>query len=1097
MMKRVITALNLWIFISVLSCGLLRAQATAQISGTVKDQTGAVLPGVDVTATRTDTGVQRATVTNETGSFVMANLPLGPYRLEAALPGFRTYVQTGIVLQVNSNPVVNPVLEVGQVTEQVEVQANAALVETRNVGVGQVIENQRILELPLNGRNVTDLITLAGSSVLMSTGALGGVPGTVRISVAGSVEYGVSYNLDGAMHNNPFDNANLPFPFPDALQEFKLETSGLTAQNGGHSGGSVNSVTKSGTNELHGDLFEFVRNDLFNARPYFALTGSTLKRNQFGGTLGGPIAKNRLFFFGGYQRTTLRQDPANLEAYVPTAAMLAGDFTAFASPQCNTGRQINLRAPFVNNRVSPALFNKAAVTIASRLPKSDDACGLFKYGRMNNNDDTQYVGKVDYQRTDKDSIFGRVLLYTYFRPLPFSFTPNNILNTVQRGEDDLVQMYTIGDTHLYGPNVVNAFRMTVNRSAIAGKGASYFSACDVGIKIYCGLYKEPYMILSVTGGGNMAVGNGANGTSATYRVTTYQISDDVSVVRGNHQMAFGAIVAHHRVNQNSNSRSPGNFTFNGQETGLGMADFLLGRLSQFQQGGPSQLYLRQSYFGMYAQDTWKVRPKLTVNAGVRWEPYLPLTDAKGANYNFSYDRFKQGTYSTTFKNAPAGFYYNGDPGFPTPAGVNKQWLHFGPHVGLAWDVNGDGRTSVRASYAMAYDFVSMKWRTDTTSAPPWGNRLILTDLPNGLEDPWAAIPGGNIFPYKIDANVTFAPAGLFMSTPYNNHNPNVQSWNLSLQKQIGTWVVSTSYLGSQMTHLWATKALNPSIFLGFGPCTLNGVTYNPCSSTNNTEQRRRLTLERPRDGYYIGGLDEFDDGGTRNYHGLRLSAENRVVNGLTINGNYTWSHCIGDFADTASEGPGAGAGYVDPNNRDFDRGNCSSDRRQLFNFTTVAQTPRFENNTMRAIATGWRLSGIYRRATGSYQTVTAGTDRALNGISTQRANQILGDPYSDKSAGPMAQFLNPLAFAIPSMGTLGNMGRYNIRGVGEWAFDTSLSRTFQFHENQRLEFRAEAFNVLNSFRPMNPNAALNSSTFGTIRTAHDPRIMQFALKYVF
>ena len=777
--------------------------------------------------------------------------------------------------------------------------------------------------------------------------------------------------------------------------------------------------------------------------------------------------------------------------------MLAGDFTAFASPACNAGRQINLRSPFVGNRINPAMFNRAALAIVSRLPKSDDPCGLFTYGRISNNDDAQYVGKVDYQHSEKDSIFGRLLIYTYDRPIPFSFTPDNILNTVQRGEDDLVQMYTIGNTHLFGPNVVNAFRMTVNRSAVAGKGAEYFSACDVGVRIYCGMYPQRYLIISVTGGGGMAVGNGANGTSATYRVTTYQLSDDVSVVRGNHQMAFGAIVAHHRANQNSNSRSPGRFNFNGQETGLGQADFMLGRPSQFEQGGPSQLYIKQTYLGMYAQDTWKMSPKLTVNAGVRWEPYFPLVDTKGANYNFSYDRFRAGTYSTVFKNAPAGFYYNGDAGFPTPAGVNKQWLHFGPRLGLAWDVNGDGRTSVRASYALAYDFLALKWRTDTTSAPPWGNRLVLTNLPGGLEDPWAAIPGGNIFPYKVDANVIFAPAGVFMSTPYDNHNPYVQSWNLSVQKQISDWLISTSYLGNQMTHLWATKAVNPSVFLGLGSCTLNGVTYNPCSSTNNTEQRRRLTLERPQDGNYIGGLDEFDDGGTRNYHGLQLSAQRQARGGVTVNGNYTWSHCIGDFADTGSEGPGAGQGYVDPNNRDFDRGNCSSDRRHLLNFTTVAQTPQFENRTLRAIATGWRLSGIYRYSTGAYLTVTAGTDRALNGISGQRANQILVDPYRDKSAGPLSQFLNPAAFAQPALGTLGNMGRYNIRGVNTWSFDAAVSRIFNFREDQRLEFRAEAYNVLNSFRPSDPNVALNSSTFGIIRTALDPRIMQFALKYVF
>ncbi len=1097
-MQRILRWLSLGLIVSVITTASAWAQATAQISGSVRDQTGAVLPGVEVTATQTATGATRSAVTNETGSYVLPNLPLGPHRLEAALPGFRTFVQTGIVLQVNSSPVVNAVLEIGQVSEQVEVQANAAVVETRNVGVGQVIENQRILELPLNGRNATELITLAGSAVLMSTNSLGGIPGTVRISVAGGAEFGVAYSLDGAMHNNPFDNANLPFPFPDALQEFKVETSGLSASNGGHSSASINTVTKSGTNNFHGALFEFVRNDLFNARNYFATTGSTLKRNQFGGTFGGPIVRNKLFFFGGYQGTTLRQDPADIRSFVPTAAMMAGDFRNFASPACNANRQVNLRAPFVNNQINPAQFSRVSVAIANKLPKSTNPCGEIIYGRNANNNDGQYVGRIDYQQSDRSSIFGRLLLFNYSRPIPFSFTPDNVLNTVQRGEDDLTQTYTIGNTYLIGPNTVSALRLSVNRSAIAGLGAEYFSACDMGINIFCGMYGQKYMILAVSGGGAMNVGNGANGTSATYRTTSYQLSEDISLVRGNHQMAFGVSIAHHRANQNSNSRSPGVFTANGQDTGLGMADFLLGRLSQFEQGGPSQLYIKQSYLGAYAQDAWKAKPSLTVSYGVRWEPYFPLVDAKGANYNFSYDRFKQGVYSKTFANAPAGFYYNGDEGFPTPSGVNKQWWHTGPRVGLAWDVNGDGRMSVRASYALAYDFMSLKWRTDATSAPPWGNRLILNDLPGGIENPWAAVPGGlNFYPYKLSKDVPFAPFGLFMSTPYNNHNPYTSSWNLSVERQVaGNWLMSATYIGNQMVHLWATKALNPATFIPGGPCTLNGVTYNPCSSTANINQRRKLGLERPLDGAKIGGLDEYDDGGTRNYQAMRLSVERRA-SAFTVSSNYTWSHCISDFADVASEGPGAGAGYVDINNRDFDRGNCSSDRRHILNLTTVAESPQFTNPTLRKIGTGWRLSGIYRKSSGSYLTVTAGTDRALSGIGGQRANQILGDPYLDKSAGPNAQYLNPAAFALPALGTLGNMGRFNIEGPGTWAFDTALSRTFQVREGQRLEFRVEAYNVTNSFRPLNPNAAFNNALFGQIRTSDAPRIMQFALKYVF
>src|SRR5437870_12455095 len=326
-MRRIVSVVFIGMIAFVLLCNSAWAQATAQIAGTVKDQSAAVLPGVEITVTQTDTGIARSTVSNETGSYVLPNLPVGPYRLEAALPGFRTFVQTGIVLQVNSNPQINITLEVGQVAETVEVQANATLVETRSTGVGQVIENERILELPLNGRQATDLVVLAGAAIQVGTNNNRGMNFGVSISVAGSTGQGVAYNLDGALHTNPFNNLNLPLPFPDALQEFKVETSGLTAQNGWATGGAVSAVTKSGTNDLHGDLFEFVRNDLFNARNYFATTHSTLKRNQFGGTIGGPIVKNKLFFFGGYQGTTIRFDPADIRAFIPTAAMLAGDWT--------------------------------------------------------------------------------------------------------------------------------------------------------------------------------------------------------------------------------------------------------------------------------------------------------------------------------------------------------------------------------------------------------------------------------------------------------------------------------------------------------------------------------------------------------------------------------------------------------------------------------------------------------------------------------------------------------------------------------------------------------------------------------------------------
>src|SRR5437899_5081788 len=441
-MKRVCIPLFFTLFM-VVACGNIWGQATAQISGNVQHESVAVPRGVEVAATQTGTGARRSTVTNETGNYVLPNLPLGSYRLEAALPGFRTFVQTGIVLQVNSNPAIRIVLQVGQVAEQVEVQANAGLVETRSLSVGQVMETTRIVELPLNGRNAQELVLLGGAAQQVSPAGGYSFGGTrLAIATAGSIGTGTDYTLDGIRHIDPYDSLALPLPFPDALAEFKTEIGGQSAQQA--RGSQVSAVTKSGTNAFHGDLFEFVRNDLFNATNYFAAvdpaTGkkvrSTLKRNQFGGTLGGPIMKNKLFFFAGYQGTTTRQDPASTRAFVPTPAMMAGDWTAFASPACNAGRQISLKAPFSNNRIDPTLYSKPALNILNRiLPKAPapDDCGQVTYGLMNVSNEGQLVGRMDFQWTTNHSIFGRFVRNTLDNPPAFKFTPDNVLTASGTG----------------------------------------------------------------------------------------------------------------------------------------------------------------------------------------------------------------------------------------------------------------------------------------------------------------------------------------------------------------------------------------------------------------------------------------------------------------------------------------------------------------------------------------------------------------------------------------------------------------------------------------------------------------------------------------
>ena len=338
-MKMWLTCCSRGTLILLLTASAAWAQATAQMSGTVRDESGAVLPGVTVTVTQVDTSVTRTAVTDGTGAYLLPNLPTGPYKLQVSLQGFRTYEQTRIVLQVGATPVINAVLAVGNVEETISVAGAPPLVDVRSAGISSVVENERILELPLQGRQVTDLLVLAGAAVQTGVPPRG-VPGGVNIAVAGGLPFGVSYTLDGATHNNPQSNTNLPLPFPDALQEFRVATSGLSAENGMHSGASVNAVTKSGTNKSVGTVFEFLRDRHFNAtspfariRPDGTREDDGLRRNQFGGTLGGPIVGDKLFFFGAYQGTIRRQLPATNIVFIPTAQMLMGDFTAISSPR--------------------------------------------------------------------------------------------------------------------------------------------------------------------------------------------------------------------------------------------------------------------------------------------------------------------------------------------------------------------------------------------------------------------------------------------------------------------------------------------------------------------------------------------------------------------------------------------------------------------------------------------------------------------------------------------------------------------------------------------------------------------------------------------
>src|SRR5688572_17094588 len=547
------------------------AQATAQINGTVADTSGGVLPGATVVVVQTETGFRREVVTDPDGSLTLTNLPIGPYRLEVSLPGFRTYVQTGIVLEIASNPVIPVSLQLGELAETVTVESAAPLVETRSPAVGGVIENERIEELPLNGRNSADLIEIAGAEVRTETSSSRssqGASGGVGYSVAGGQAFGVAYLLDGAIHNNPYDNFNLPLPFPDALQEFRVETSAQNAQNGFHSGASVNAATKSGTNTFHGDLFEFFRHHRFNGtNPFNAIDPVTrerrddgLKRNQFGGTFGGPIATDKLFFFGAYQGTKTVERPSDDVRFVPTPAMLAGDFTQIASAACRTQGALTLPAPFVGNRIDPALLSPAAVRIARQLPTTTDPCGRTGVTNPRNINEMQAIGRVDYQLSQNHSLFGRYIATTFFFDPPFAES-QNILSTTIGGRDNLAQSLAIGDTMVLSNTVVNNIRFAFNRSAIHRTHTQFFGVSDIGVNSYS--YLDDYMLLGVTGAFNLG---GGTENDARFVTDTYTVGDDLTMIRGNHQWGFGAQYAFWDSLSKANVRSPGTYAFDGGVT---------------------------------------------------------------------------------------------------------------------------------------------------------------------------------------------------------------------------------------------------------------------------------------------------------------------------------------------------------------------------------------------------------------------------------------------------------------------------------------------------------------------------------------------------
>ena len=1096
----------------------VRAQAVsiASVTGRVVDPSGAVVSGAEIKMTAVDTGIVHNAVTNGSGIYTLPTLPIGAYTLQARAPGFQTYVQRGIVLQVNEAAQINVTLTVGQTTQSVEVQANAAMVQAQTNNIAQVIDQRRIVQLPLNGRNPMELITIAGASVNHSDGTNTGSKSfatSESIAIAGGAGDQTNYLLDGGDFNDSFTNVNLPFPFPDALQEFSVETSGLPARDGLHPGGLVSAVTKSGSNQWHGSAFEFLRNYYANALSYFAARQDSLKRNQFGGTLGGKIITNKLFFFGGYQGTRTRQSPSATTAFVPTTAALSGDFSTLESPACQSSgvaRVIDDPAtglPLTNDRIDPNRFDPAAVKLATFLPKTTNPCGQVSYGVPVQSNESQYITRVDWTLSSKHSLFGRYLYDDY--DLAAFWDPTDILVTTGTGNSQRVQDITLGDTYTITPNLVNAFHFTFSRRRIdRGPNESSINAASLGVhNIYQG---TPYFLYLNVSNGGFSIGGGANALG-TFNVNSFQEADDVDWLRGKHQIAFGVDILRTQDNQNNHYEDNGQFQFSNIYSNDPLLDFLTGYMDKYEQSMPQQQAYRQTVIGSYVQDTFQATPKLVINAGLRWEPHLYPQDYFARGSTFSQANFAAGIGSRVFTNAPAGMLFYGDKG--VPRGFTKDTLDsLSPRLGLVYNPDGEGKTTFRAGAGIMYDSPGtfLTYRV-TANNLPYGITDSLANGPYKFSDPWTNVPGGNPFPlpFKPPSNFIFPLGAAQVILPPKIKPVTMYQWMLGMQHQFTTnWLFSMSYIGNESNHMMIGNENNPAIYIlgnwtGPGSCgalTISPGLGKPCSSTGNTQNRRRLALANLANGQYYGQQTIADDGNNANYNGMLVSLEHRFAHSYTVLANYTWSKCM-QVSPMISLGVG---GVIEnPFNPKTDYGPCTYDTRNIINITGVVNSNfTFSSSWASRLLDGWQLAPLLRYQSGLPFNVTTGADNSLSGVGLDRPNQIGIDPYVHQGhSNALYQYINASktspSFVANPIGTFGDAQHNGLTGPSSFDIDAALSRTFGLTENLKLNTRFEAFNALNHPNFNAPSASIKSSSFGRITGSNAGRILQVAAKLTF
>lgn len=1092
----------------VLPClGLSAQQITGNIRGTVTDPSGALIQGAAVTARQVETGLSRSTITDRNGNYILLELPVGHYRLQVAAKGFQKYVQDGITLNVNETASVSPHLAIGSESEQVLVSADAELIEPTVTSLGKVVQQRELADLPLNGRNFSQLGLLQPGVVPLTPGiaeAGGSLRDGQAYAVNGQRPESNNFLIDGANNFNGIDGGFVLKPPVDAISEFRIITLNANAEFGGALGSTTNIITRSGTNHVHGDVWEFLRNDAVDANNYFAQTKEPLKQNQFGATAGGPIKKDKTFFFGFYEGFRNRQGETALTT-VPSVKERTGDFSelcpeGFTGGFCNNPSHqlfnVFANAPYPNNQVPSEQINSVSQNLLSFFPLPNAGTNLFSTTQTLSNNTDQFGVKVDHYLNPRDTLSFRYMFNQLSQLDPLSPGGASVPG-FPVGEDQRAQNFVAEETHTFSPSVIAVARFSFLRNKfLFGEHENHQSPSSLGFQYTpsLGIAAGPPFIQV---NGYSTVGDPITGPRDTYE-NVFDYSASLSWVRGRHELKFGGGYQRQQINVLQGIATNGFFVFVPFPVTDAFASFLVGQPVVFLQGiGDFSRGIRGNNANWYVQDTYKLTSRFTINAGLRYELPQPYTEIHNRM-----SLFEPGKQSHVLPNAPTGLLYPGDPGVPSGL-IATDRKGFAPRFGVAWNPDGSGKLLLTSAYGVFYEpyYTGQGGPLQSPiSAPPYlGTPQV--SLPN-FADPFNGNPPvAGTFSTPL-TNLTLSPT---LTLPYT------QDWDLNLQRSFGSdWLFELGYVGTKGTHLPRFIEANPAVFV---PGTVNG---QPISNSSNADQRRLYsgcTLADSPSSCQFSSTGEIAGIANSSYNALETSLHKRFGHGLAFLASYTWSKTIDDVSSLNITGsaakPVAGENDLaqDPFNLAAERGLSLFDTRNRFVGSYEWTLPFWSHaqNWYQSALGGWQLNGIATLMSGTPFTVFDSNDVAaegsapeISGFSAQRPNLV-----GNSNDGPrsVATWLNASAFQrldpVANAGQFGTEGRNVNLGPGYADWDFAALKNFKVTESKQFQFRAELFDVLNRTNFRLPDSDISSPTFNHILAAQAPRQVQFALKFFY